>query len=219
LFDLPVVPNSTDLDSDFGQFQWIGEVERRWKLWSHPGKIAFTGFLSRARLGSYQDADAMAQIAGGAASTVPVRQFRSRGGVSMNAEQEITPDLGLFMRAGLANGDIEPDVYTDIDRTVAAGLQLKGTQWGRPDDTVGLAGIVNGISAAHEAYLNAGGIGIEVGDGMLPHPGLEQIVETYYAFPIYDWQATLDYQFIANPAYNRDRSPVSLVALRLYSKF
>jgi high affinity Mn2+ porin len=219
LFDLPVVPNSTDLDSDFGQFQWIGEVERRWELWSHPGKIAFTGFLSRARLGSYQDADAMAQIAGGAASTVPVRQFRSRGGVGMNAEQEITPDLGLFMRAGLANGDIEPDVYTDIDHTVAAGLQLKGTQWGRPDDTVGLAGIVNGISAAHEAYLNAGGIGIEVGDGMLPHPGLEQIVETYYAFPIYDWQATLDYQFIANPAYNRDRGPVSLVALRLYSKF
>ncbi len=219
VFDLPIVPNSTDLDASFGQFQWIGEVERRWQLWSHPGKIAFTGFLSRANLGSYQDAIALAQTTGGPATTVPVRQFRSRGGVSMNAEQEITSDLGLFMRAGLANGDIEPDVYTDIDRTVAAGLQLKGTQWGRPDDTVGLAGIVNGISAAHEAYLNAGGIGIEVGDGMLPHPGLEQIIETYYEFPVYDWKATLDYQFIANPSYNRDRGPVSLIAFRLYSGF
>ena len=219
LFDLPIVPNSTDLDASFGQFQWIGEVERRWELWSHPGKIAFTGFLSRARLGSYQDAVQFAQLVGGPANTVPVRQFRSRGGVSMNAEQEITPDLGVFVRAGFANGDVEPDVYTDIDRTVAAGLQLKGTQWGRPDDTFGLAGIVDGISAAHEAYLNAGGIGIEVGDGMLPHPGLEQIIETYYRFPVYDWQATLDYQFVANPSYNRDRGPVSLIAARLYSQF
>ena len=54
LFDQSIVPNSTDLDASFGQFQWIGEVERRWELWSHPGKIAFTGFLTRARLGSYQ---------------------------------------------------------------------------------------------------------------------------------------------------------------------
>ena len=219
LFDGPVVPNSTDLDADFGQFQWIGEVERRWELWSHPGKIALTGYLTRARLGSYEDAIALAQMVGGAATTVPVRQFRSRGGIGVNAEQEITADLGVFLRAGVANGDVEPDVYTDVDRTVAAGLQLTGKPWGRPDDTFGLAGVVNGISAAHEAYLNAGGIGIEVGDGMLPHPGLEQIIETYYEFPVYDWQATFDYQFVANPSYNRDRGPVSLVALRLYSQF
>ncbi len=32
LFDLPIVPNSTDLDASFGQFQWIGEVERRWRV-------------------------------------------------------------------------------------------------------------------------------------------------------------------------------------------
>ena len=219
LFDLPIVPNSTDLDASFGQFQWIGEIERRWELWSHPGKIAFTGFLSRARLGAYQDAIDLAQIVGGPANPVPVRQLRSRGGIGMNAEQEITTDLGVFLRAGVANGDVEPDVYTNVDRTVAAGLQLKGTQWGRPGDTFGLAGIVNGISAAHQAYLNAGGIGIEVGDGMLPHPGLEEIVETYYEFPVYDWQATLDYQFVVNPSYNRDRGPVSLIGLRLYSQF
>jgi high affinity Mn2+ porin len=33
------------------------------------------------------------------------------------------------------------------------------------------------------------------------------------------WQATLDYQFVANPSYNRDRGPVSLVAFRLFSQF
>jgi high affinity Mn2+ porin len=219
LFDLPLVPNSTDLDASFGQFQWVGEVERRWELWSHPGKIAVTGFLTRARLGTFQDAIALAQTLGTAADTTPVRQFRSRTGISMNVEQEITQDLGAFMRAGIADPKVEPDVYTDIDRTVAAGFQLKGRQWGRPNDTFGLAGVVNSIGAAHQAYLNAGGIGIEVGDGMLPHPGLEQIIETYYAFPIYNWQATFDYQLVANPAYNRDRGPASLVAFRLYSQF
>jgi high affinity Mn2+ porin len=30
--------------------------------------------------------------------------------------------LGIFARAGLANGDVEPYEFTDVDRTVAAGL-------------------------------------------------------------------------------------------------
>ena len=32
---------------------------------------------------------------------------------------------------GWANGNIEPYEFTDIDRTVAAGLSLKGARWGR----------------------------------------------------------------------------------------
>jgi high affinity Mn2+ porin len=30
---------------------------------------------------------------------------------------------------------------------------------------------------------------------------------------------TFDYQFIVNPAYNRDRGPVSLVGTRLHAEF
>jgi len=219
LFDLSKVPNSTDLDTTFGQFQWVGEIERRYDLWSHPGKIAFTGFLTRARLGTYQDAIALFQLTGMPADTAAVRRYRSRTGLSANLEQEITSDLGVFARAGFASGNIEPDSYTDIDRTVAAGISLKGTQWGRPDDTFALAGIVNGISAAHQAFLNDGGLGILVGDGQLPHPGLEQIIETYYLFPVYKWNATIDYQFVVNPAYNRDRGPVSIIGLRAETDF
>ena len=137
----------------------------------------------------------------------------------MNFEQEITSDLGVFARAGVANGGIEPYDYTDIDRTVAAGLALKGTQWGRPGDTLGFAGIVNGISKIHEQFLNDGGLGILVGDGQLPHPGREQIIETYYQFPVYNWHATFDYQFVVNPAYNRDRGPVSIFSLRAQTEF
>jgi high affinity Mn2+ porin len=219
LFDLSIVPNSQVLDPSFGQFQWLGEIERRYELWGHPGKLAVTGFLSRGRMGSFQDAINLAQASGGPANIAAVRKYQSRGGVSMNVEQEITADLGLFMRAGWADGNVEPYEYTDVDRTVAAGLSVKGKQWGRPDDTFGLAGIVNDISKVHQQFLNAGGLGILVGDGMLPHPGPEQILETYYAFPLFAATVTLDYQFIVNPAYNRDRGPVSVIGARVHAEF
>lgn len=219
LFDLSIVPNSTVLDPTFAQFQWVGEIERRYSLGSHPGKIAVTGFLSRGRMGSYEDAIALAEIAGGPADIAAVREYRSRGGVSINLEQEIAADLGVFVRAGMANGDVEPYEFTDIDRTLAAGMALDGKPWGRPDDTLGLAGVINGISAEHEAFLNDGGLGILVGDGKLPHPAPEQIVEAYYGFPLSWWHVTFDYQFIVNPAYNRDRGPVSVLGARLHAQF
>ena len=117
-----------------------------------------TGFFSRGGMGSYADAIELAAITGGPADLAAVRQYRSRGGVSMNLEQEITSEFGAFVRAGWANGDVEPYEFTDIDRTLVAGLVLKGTQWGRPDDTFGLVGVANGISSEHEAFLNDGGL-------------------------------------------------------------
>ena len=71
----------------------------------------------------------------------------------------------------------------------------------------------------HQAYLNAGGLGILVGDGQLPHPGPEQIIEAYYSFPLGSWKATGDYQLIVNPGYNRDRGPVSVLSGRLRRQF
>ncbi len=219
VFDLSTVPGSTDLDTTFQQFQWVGEIERRYELWGHPGKLAVTGFLSRGRMGSFQDAINLAQLTGGPADITAVRKYQSRGGVSMNLEQAITKEFGVFARAGWANGNVEPFDVTDIDRTVAAGLSLKGKQWGRPDDTFGLAGIVNQISGVHQQFFNAGGLGLLIGDGMLPHPGPEQIIETYYAFPLLASTVTLDYQFIVNPAYNRDRGPVSVIGARVHAEF
>ena len=54
---------------------------------------------------------------------------------------------------------------------------------------------------------------------MLPHPGPEQIIETYYALPVSFFKLTLDYQFIVNPGYNEDRGPVSVVSARLHAQF
>ena len=94
-------------------------------------------------------------------------------------------------------------------------VSLSGRRWGRPDDTFGIAGAINGISSIHEAFLNDGGLGILVGDSKLPHPGLEDIFETYYRYAAsQSTHLSLDYQFIANPAYNTDRGPVNAFAGR-----
>jgi high affinity Mn2+ porin len=219
LFDLSTAPNETTLDSRFDQFQWVGEIERRYVLWEQPGKLAVTGFLTRGRMGSFEDAIQLAALTGGPADIAAVRKYQSRGGISMNLEQQLMPNVGFFARAGIANGDIEPYEFTDVDRTVAAGLSVSGKQWGRDDDRFGIAGVINGISSVHQAFLNAGGLGILVGDGQLPHPGSEKIIETYYSFPVFSTKVTLDYQLIVNPAYNRDRGPVSVLGVRVHSQY
>jgi high affinity Mn2+ porin len=219
VFDLSNFPASLGLDPTFTQFQWVGEIERRYLAWGQPGKLAVTGFLSRGRMGSFQDAITLAAATGGPADIAAVRRYNSRGGISLNLEQQINDQVGVFARAGWAGGNIEPFDVTDIDRSAAAGVAVNGKSWGRPDDTVGLAGVVNGISGVHQQFLNAGGLGILVGDGMLPHPGLEQIVEAYYQLPVSYFKLTLDYQYIVNPAYNADRGPVSVVAARLHAQF
>jgi high affinity Mn2+ porin len=220
VFNLSDVPNSETLETDFSQFQSVDELEERHKLWGQPGKLKITGFLSRGRMGSFEDAVRLAQQTGQPADIAAVRRYQSRGGVSFSAEQEVADGVGVFVRAGAADGSIEPYEFSDIDRTFAAGVSLGGKRWGRTNDTVGVAGVVNRISREHELYLADGGTGILVGDGQLPHPGTEQIVETYYDLAAYGAaHVSLDYQFVANPAYNRDRGPVSIFAARLHAQF
>jgi high affinity Mn2+ porin len=222
VFDLSNVPNSETLEPGFREFQWLAELERRHELMGKPGKLLVTLFDTRGRMALLDQAVSVAQATGEDinAVLVDVRRYRSRVGASLDLEQQLSSDLGMFARAGKAAGNVETYEFTDIDRALSAGLSLQGKRWGRADDTVGLAGIVNQISAAREQYLNAGGLGILVGDGQLPHPGPEQILETYYRLAATKWfQLTFDYQYVVNPAYNTDRGPVSIFALRVHAQF
>ena len=56
-----------------------------------------------------------------------------------------------------------------------------------------------------------------VGDGELPHPGSERIVESYYDVAVLSQvHLTLDYQWVDHPACNLDCGPVSIGAVRLH---
>lgn len=220
VFDLSIVPNSEQLDPAFRQFQLVFEIERRHNLWGAPGKLALTSYLSRGRMGRYDDAVRLPALTGQPAVVAAVRRYTSRGGISLNVEQQILSELGFFARAGIASGDVEPYEFTDIDRTIAAGLSLSGKFWNRQDDVLAIAGVINDISGSHRRYLNAGGLGILTGDGRLPHPGPEYIVEAYYKIKIWPGVfASSDLQHISNPAYNRDRGPVWIPGFRLHAEF
>jgi high affinity Mn2+ porin len=219
IFDMSVAPNTTMLDSSFGQFQWDGEIERRYLVLGEPGKVAITGFLTRARMGSFEDAILLAAMTGGPPDLAAVRTYQSRGGISMSLEQQLIENVGFFARAGWADGTKEPYEFTDIDRTVAAGFSISGKLWGRAADTVGVAGVINGISGVHQAFLNEGGLGILVGDGQLPHPGNEGIFEAYYSLPWFASKVSFDYQLIVNPGYNRDRGPASVLGARIHWQY
>jgi high affinity Mn2+ porin len=215
-----ISPDAFGLDPTFQQFQLVGEIEERHELWGQPGKLKITGYLSRGRAGRYEDAIALAQITGQPADITAVRNYTSRPGVSINLEQQISPTVGLFVRAGWADPNIEPWDFTDIDRTLSGGFSLNGKNWGRPDDTIGIAGVVNSISGVHQAFLDAGGLGILIGDGQLPNPGSEKILEAYYSYALSSaTRITFDYQYITNPAYNTDRGPVHAFAGRFRAKF
>jgi high affinity Mn2+ porin len=220
LFDLSNVPNSVHLEPGLHELQVDLEVEKRHEILGHPGKVMLTAFDSRGRMGLLDEAVQTAQATGNPIDIAATRRLRDRGGADLNLEQELAQDLGLFARVGRSAGNVETYEFTDIDRTAAAGLLLKGFRWARGDDTVGLAGIVSGISAARERYLNAGGLGVLIGDGRLPHPGPEQILETYYSVGVVPRaHVSFDYQFVENPAYNRDRGPVSIFAVRVHAQF
>ena len=69
----------------------------------------------------------------------------------------------------------------------------------------------------YQAYFNAGGLGVLVGDGSLTSYGLEHILETYYSYAITpSTKVSVHYQFVANPAYNTLRGPVNALAARLH---
>jgi high affinity Mn2+ porin len=220
LFDLSRVPNTTELETNFDQYEVVGEMEARHTLLGAPGKIKLLGFLNRGRMGGYEDALALAQVTGGVPDTALVRHYASRPGGVLNLEQSLSDDLGGFLRFSLNDGSKEAYEFTEINRSVALGLSLKGASWGRANDTLGLAFVNNAISQAAQNYLAAGGLGILIGDGRLPHYGTENILESYYSLAATDWLSLgADYQLIVNPGYDSDRGPVSVLGLRLHGQF
>ena len=218
LFDLSRVPNTTQLVRGFGQYELVSELEMRHDLFGAPGTVKLLGWVNRGRMGSYSDAVAQGLATHSTPDTALVRRPADRGGFVLNAEQKIDANLSAFLRFGFDDGSKEAFEFTEINRTIALGLSLKGGAWGRADDTVGLAGVDNAMSRAGQEYFAAGGLGILIGDGALPRYDDEVILEAYYSAAATDWMAlSLDYQWIANPAYNAERGPVSVFGVRLHA--
>ena len=175
-------------------------------------------FLNRANMGSYNEAiggylsgkDVTPDI------TLSRRQGRVKYGFGLNAEQELSTTLRVFGRLGWNDGKTESYAYTEIDHTGEFGADLRGKLWKRPDDKIGGAFVINGISNRHAEYLALGGLGFILGDGGLRY-GTEDIFETYYTAHL--WRGVSiagDFQHVTNPGYNQDRGPALVESIRIH---
>ena len=196
------------------------EIEHAHKVYEQPGKIRLLAYRNRALMSRYEDALDPANQTGPVPSLADVRsRDRTKRGFGINLEQAIGPDLGAFLRSMWSDGRTETYAFTEIDRSFSSGMILRGNRWRRALDSVGLALSRNGLSAQHRNYLARGGLGFFIGDGRLDYRA-EQIFETFYSYGINKTnQVSIDYQRIANPAYNADRGPVTIVSLRLHTEF
>jgi high affinity Mn2+ porin len=219
-FLVPTVSNVNTYDTHIlERGEYIGELELRYSLLSQPGKLRLMGWTNIADMGSYVEALAMPATTPNYPDITQTRQVRTNYGFVANMEQAITSDFGIFSRASWSPGLVEIIGWTDCDESLSFGAVLKGNAWGRPDDKIGVAGVVEGLSPIARAYFAAGGIGILIGDGQLNYRP-EQILEAYYAYSLNQWATlTFDYQFLDNPGYNADRGPVSVFSGRLHAQF
>ena len=214
----PTVANGGRFDRrlfrDHGQ---TFEVERRYSVRTHPGALRLLNFENRTRSGSYGEALQLAAATGGRPDVTAVRQpGRLKYGFGINAEQEITKDLGFFVRLGWADGKNEDFAFTAIDRLASGGVSLTGGAWNRKADTVATAVTASGVSRVHADYLARGGNDFLIGDGRVNYAP-EYTWESYYcAQLIKGFAVTFDAQRYANPAYNHDRGPVWAYSLRLH---
>lgn len=219
LFQLSRTPNGKIVGVDFRNYSLIGELESRHMWLDHPGKLKLSGFLNRGRMAGYNQALQWARQTGDVPDVARVRRDGSRPGIAINLEQELSSDLGAFARVGVNDGSKEAYEFTEINKSLSFGISLKGDRWERSEDTVGAAVVVNALSNAARRYFSAGGLGLLIGDGRLNY-GFEGIAETYYSFHLGPRVAlALDYQYIVNPAYNKDRGPVSIYGVRVHSDF
>jgi len=203
----------------FKSWSMATEFEQRYSINSHPGAVRFLAWLDEANIDTYKTAAAILEAQGPNADITPGQAYHYSYGFGLNAEQELTKSVGLFSRLGWNDGKTQALEFSDANWSASLGVRVKGDGWGRPDDTVGLAGAVSGISRDNQRFLAAGGLGIEDGDGALTYRS-EKIVETYYDAKIWrGLHGALDYQYIDNPAFNRDRGPVSVLAVRIHSEF
>jgi hypothetical protein len=213
-FAMPRESNGLTLDGRMGShFGDVAEAEVPFKLAGRDAAVRFLVFRNRAVMGSFDDAIA----AGGVPDVANVRRLQSKSGIGAGIQAELAEHVGGYVRAAWNDGKTETFAFTEIDRSVSAGVLAKGERWSRAGDSAGAAFYLNGLGRAHRDYLAAGGQGFFLGDGRLNYSS-EKIIELFYSLHL-GGRAWLSggYQRIASPGYNQDRGPANFYGLRFHT--
>ncbi|MBV8827674.1 MAG: carbohydrate porin [Acidobacteriaceae bacterium] len=158
---MPTVANGIDLDWNITRASGENfELElHRTIIPDRESVLRLLAFVNHADMGNYRET-----INGYLSGHDPVpdvvkyrKQGRVKYGFGINLEQPITGQVRAFARLGWNEGANESFAYTEVDRTVQIGGDLRGQAWRRPNDKIGAAFVTNGISGDHRRYCNSGG--------------------------------------------------------------
>lgn len=214
---LPKTANGNDMNWNIGKSAaYTLEYTHRYKIKEQDGAFRALVFYNTTDMGNYDQSIALNPTAPDITAT---RSFgHSKYGIALNAEQNFNKDFGGFARASWNDGHNETWVFTEIDRSVSAGVVMNGRKWKRSNDNIGLAYVASGLSKPHRTYLQDGGNGFILGDGNLNY-AWEHLIEFYYSAELIKDKMFLSgaYQFVLNPGYNKDRQgPVNVFSVRLH---
>ncbi len=216
---VPTEANGNTMDTNFAKANSnVIEFEKRFTIRQLPGAVRALAFFTQTQMGSYQQALLENPTSPDIVST---RQYgRTKYGYGINAEQKLASGIGLFARVSWNDGHNETWAFTEIDRSASVGLVIDGIRWKRKNDMIGIGTVINCLSRFHQDYLAAGGYGFIIGDGQLDY-GKEWITELFYKANLFSdtFYLTPNFQFVSNPAYNKDRGPVALLSIRTHVEF
>jgi hypothetical protein len=211
----PLESNGLEFDHDVRHAHGeVLEAEHDHLLAGRKGALRFLAYENHARMGIYREA---IEASPAAPDVIATREpGRVKYGFGVNFEQAITPDFGVFLRSGWNDGRTESWAFTEIERTVSAGVSVSGALWGRPRDGFGAALAWNGANRDHLDYLAAGGYGFMLGDGRL-NVSTERLLDAYYLCGLSRYAfVSLEAQHFENLAFNRDRGPVTVYGVRVH---
>ncbi len=214
---LPIEANGAELNWNYGKsYSWQSEAVFKPRIADNTANLRVLGFYNHAAMANYAEATDKPPFGLEHHRSEP----RSKAGFAIGYDQPFSKNIGVFSRLSYNDGQNETWCFTEIDQSVTAGLVWHNIPWLSYKDHAGFALIANGISNDHRRYLAAGGNGFMIGDGQLNY-GTESIAELYYSLQVlvnHLW-ITPDYQFVINPAYNKDRGPVHVIGLRLHTEW
>ena len=212
---------SNNLPLNWNIFKSYGdqmEYERPYAVGEQTGKWRALVFRNVAVMGNYTDALNQAASLSATPKFDTTRRNQTKVGAGLSVEQTLGKSAGFFARVAAHDGKSEDYSFAQVDRSVSAGVVFAGQRWNRPEDKLGVALAVHGLSSGHRTYLAAGGSDFTLGDGQLNYKP-ETITETYYLWALGRQQLSVNAQFIKNPAYNADRGPVRVVGVRWHAEF
>jgi len=216
---VPTEANGNTMDSNITQANSsVVEVELPFRISGRPGIFRSLAYFTNAHMGNY---DLAVQQNPDQPDITATRAYgRTKFGIGINVEQSLNDNAGLFARASWNDGRNETWVFTEIDRSVSLGYLTSGNSWKRSMDQLGVATVVSGLSDHHRRYLESGGLGFIIGDGALRY-GYEWVTEIFYKINLFypGFFITPNYQFIMNPAYNKDRGPANTFGIRAHVEF